>query len=148
MSVVRQDTDYAMRVMVDLARHYEQEALSARQLALAGAISYQFACKILQQLHAANLVQSALGSRGGYCLSRPPAQITLRDIIEAVQGPVLVNKCMLGLDKCTRQLCCTVSKKLAELQDYVGSFLTGVTLDQLCQNRYPEEKVSPNNVKA
>ena len=139
MSLVRQDTDCAMRVMVILSRHYGKRPLSARRLAREAEVSYHFACKILQRLDDADLVESMMGPTGGYRLKRGPQAISMREVIEAVQGSLNVNKCLLGLNVCTRTSTCPVREKLVELQDYVGGFLSDVSLAELVENKHPEE---------
>ena len=134
MSLLRQNTDYALRVMVHLAHSDVNGCISARTLAKEQEISYQFACKILQQLHEAKLVDSTMGPKGGYQLSRPSTEITMRQVIEAVQGPVDLNRCMKGLSSCPRQPSCPVTEKLAILQGQIENYLEQITLNQLTGN--------------
>ena len=137
MSLLRQNTDYALRVMVHLAHDQTNGCISARTLAQEQEISYQFACKILQQLHEAKLVDSAMGPKGGYRLSRPSDQITMSQVIQAVQGPIDLNRCMKGLTTCPRQPHCPVTDKLSTLQNHIENYLQGITLAELTQNGYP-----------
>lgn len=134
MNILRQNTDYALRVMVNLTRNYERKPVSARLLAKQEDISYQFACKILQQLHKAELVESRMGPKGGFALSKPPATIELLDVIEAIQGPVKLNKCLLGANGCPRRPKCAVSGKLVELQEYIEGYLRGITLAEFLRS--------------
>lgn len=131
MNIVRQDTDYALRIMVNLARRCRSGAVSARVLADQEDISYQFTCKILQQLHKARLVGSTMGPKGGFSLAKAPAEICTLEIIEAIQGPVSLNKCLLSTGSCPRQPYCVVSRKLAKLQEYLDAYLRHITLQQL-----------------
>jgi Rrf2 family iron-sulfur cluster assembly transcriptional regulator len=140
MNVVRQDTDYALRVLVNLADRYGRGAVSTKVLAEEGDISYQFACKIMQKLHSAKLVASRMGPKGGFCLGKPPSRVNLLEVIEAVQGPVSLNKCLMKDDVCTRKPKCPVSGKLGQLQEYIESFLGGVTLDEFLKSRGPKKK--------
>lgn len=135
MMVIRQNTDYAFRVMVNLAQNWPSKTVSARALAEAEKVAYQFTCKILQVLHEAKLLESTMGPRGGYRLSRAPEEITMLDVIRAVQGPISVNRCMLGRDNCPRMAYCFVTDKMAELQNWMESFLKGVTLQELVQRQ-------------
>jgi len=141
VSLLRQNTDYALRVMVHLARSDTNGCISARTLAKEQEISYQFACKILQQLHEAKLVESTMGPRGGYRLSRPAEEITMRHVIEAVQVPVNLNRCMKGLATCPRQPICPVAEKLAVLQGQIENYLEGITLAQLTADGQPGRKL-------
>jgi Rrf2 family protein len=134
VNVVRQDADYALRAMGHLAGQFGQEPVSTRVLGTEGGISYQFACKILQKLHEKKLVVSKMGPNGGYSLSRSPDKISLLDVIEAVQGPVVLNKCMPGGSGCDKKASCKVSEKLESLQEYMGEYLAGITLADLLGN--------------
>ena len=69
MNVLRQNSDYALRMMGNLASNYTQRAVSVRMLSQEENVSYQFACKILQELHRAGLVKSEMGAAGGYQVS-------------------------------------------------------------------------------
>jgi Rrf2 family protein len=133
VSVVRQDADYALRAMANLAGRYGSGAVSTRILGTEEGISYQFACKILQRLHEKGLVISSMGPKGGYSLSREPAKINMAEIIEAIQGPVVLNKCMPGGSGCDRKACCKVTARLEWLQGYIGRYMQDITLADLLE---------------
>ena len=147
MDVLRRNTDYALRAMVNLAGHYGNEPLSTRTIAAKEDIPYQLACKIMQKLHKASLVKSCMGPRGGFRLSRRPSKINLLEVIEAVQGPVRLNRCLLGRDVCERQKSCALSRKLANLQEYIDSYLRSITLDELLQSRGTKAKKNTRTLK-
>lgn len=134
MEIVRRNTDYSLRAMLNLARHYGNEPVSARKIAAEEDVSYQLACKLMQRLHDAKLVQSSMGPKGGFRLSRKPSQINVLEIIEAIQGPLSLNRCILSVDACPRQNDCPVHVKLAELQQTMDAYLNGITLHELCSN--------------
>ena len=131
MDILRKNTDYALRIMGNLTGNYGRGMVSVRMLAKEEDVSYQFACKILQKLQAAGLVESAMGPTGGYQLSRQPKQITMLDVIRAMQGEITVNRCTGGPDGCPRQANCPVSSKLCQLQRKVEEFLADVKLQDL-----------------
>lgn len=135
MNLVRQNTDYAFRLLVNLAKRWPDGGASARTLSREEDVSYQFACKILQGLHEAGLVESRMGPRGGYRLAQEPDRITMAQVVTAAQGPLAVNTCMLGLDACPRRETCPISKKLETLQGQIDAFFTGTTLGELVQER-------------
>jgi Rrf2 family protein len=140
MDVLRRNTDYALRAMVNLARHYQQKLVPTREVASQENISYQLTCKLMQKLHYAKLVKSCMGPNGGFQLSRKPSKISLLEVVEAIQGPVSLNKCLLGVDACEQQRNCAVSRELAGLQEYIDSYLRGITLDELLQDRGKKRK--------
>ncbi len=136
MDILRRNTDHALRLMVGLARHQGNGgSVSTRLLAAEQEVSYQLACKLMQQLHEAKLVASAMGPKGGFRLNRPPAEISLLDIIEVVQGPLSLNRCLLKAGVCPRAKICPVRGKIGALQDRMGEYLGGVTLAELASNR-------------
>jgi Rrf2 family protein len=134
MDLVRQPTDYAFRLLVALAQAPDR-TVSTRSLASEGGVSYQFASKIMQTLHDQGLVASVMGPFGGFRLARPAEKVTLLEIIEAVQGPVVVNTCLLGQDTCQRRHICPVRDKLESLQKTMVDYLRSVTLADLVASK-------------
>ncbi len=130
MNVIRQNTDYALRVLVILGRHYGNQPVSTRILARQGQIAYQFACKIMQQLHREKLVKSSMGPKGGFFLAMAPSKINILQVIQALQGPVSLNKCF-GIEGCRRRRNCPVSAALAGLQKQIVTSLRSITLAEV-----------------
>ena len=139
MSILRRNTDYALRAMVNLAGHYGGDVVATRQLSTEEDISYQYAAKIMQLLHAAGLVKSTMGPHGGFSLARPPEKVSLLDIIKAVQGSVSLNDCFLDVDACPRRPTCVISAKIAGLQEYIERSLAGITLAEFATDSMPEQ---------
>jgi len=140
MDVIRRNTDYALRAMLHLAAQWKQEPVSTREVASKEDISYQLACKLMQKLHKAELVRSCMGPRGGFSLARSPSRISLLEVIEAIQGPVNLNRCLLNVDECPRQPVCPVTKRLSELQEYINAYLCSATLGQLLEKHNGKKK--------
>ena len=132
--MIRRNTDYALRLMMNLAGRFGKGAASSRVLSKKEEVSYQLTCKLLQRLNTAGLVKSQMGPTGGFFLGKAPSEIKLAAIVEVIQGPVIVNRCLFGIDVCFRQPNCPISKKLAELQEYIERFFNDVTLDQLLKS--------------
>jgi Rrf2 family protein len=131
MEVILRNTDYALRLMVSLAEHWDQHVVSTRQLAEEQDVSYPLACKLMQKLSGARLVRSAMGGKGGYRLSRPADEMTLLEIVTAIQGPVHVNRCLLPGAGCSRRHACCLCHKLHEVQNLMHRYMAGVTLQAL-----------------
>ncbi len=134
MDMIRRNTDYALRLMINLARNYSKLAVSSRLLAEKEEVPYQLACKLMQKLNYAGLVKSKMGPKGGFFLSKMPSEITISEVVEVIQGPVSVNRCLLGIDVCSFQSNCAIRKKLIQLQEYIERFFNDVTLDKLLES--------------
>jgi Rrf2 family protein len=80
--------DYAVRAALELAAAPEGEPVKGERLAEAQDIPLQFLEHILLELKHARLIQARRGAKGGYWLARPPADITVADVIRAVEGPL------------------------------------------------------------
>ncbi len=131
MELIRRDTDYAFRLAAHLTAAYGSEkTLSAKVLAKETQVSYALTCKILQKLAHVGIVASVMGPRGGWKLAQPPEKVEFRHIIEAVQGPVMVNKCLLGGFKCPLKGKCPAHPKMAQLQKQIAGYLQELTLKE------------------
>jgi len=131
MDLIRRNTDYALRLMVNLAGRFNEGYVSSRVLSQEEGISYQLSCKLLQKLNAAGLLKSAMGVNGGFSLNKPPSKISLSEVIEVVQGPISINRCLLRRDACPRQSSCPITRKLKGLQHSITESLTHITVEDL-----------------
>lgn len=135
MDILRRNTDYALRLMVSLTQHATEGSVSTRVLAEEQDVPYQLACKLMQQLHAAKLVESCMGPKGGFRLSRDPAEINLLDVVEVIQGRLSLNRCLLKDACCPRKDGCPVRSRMGELQNRMDEYLGGITLDDLARTQ-------------
>ena len=134
MELIRRDTDYAFRLAAQLAGAYGgDKALSARVLAKSNSVSYTLACKILQKLTHAGIVESVMGPKGGFRLAKKPDRIHFGQLIEAIQGPVTVNKCLMGGFQCPMKGKCPAKPKMAELQNKINEYLNELTLNEFVE---------------
>jgi Rrf2 family protein len=81
-------TDYAIRAALELAAAEDDKPVKGERIATAQAIPLRFLENILMQLRHAGLVESRRGAEGGYRLARPAAEVTLADVIRAIDGPL------------------------------------------------------------
>ena len=135
MDVLRRNTDYSLRLMLNLAKNYNGNYISARKLTKDGSLSYQHVCKLLQTLNRANLVNSRMGPNGGFCLSRDPSKINLKEIIDVTQGGIRLNKCLSGGEGCEFEEDCELNTKLICLQLYIDGYFSAITLDDILRGR-------------
>ena len=88
--------EYAVRGMLYLGKHQEGQLAMLGDIADAMDAPRTFLAKIFQDLAKKGLVKSSKGIRGGFVLARPPEKITLCEIVEAIEGPIMPNKCLIG----------------------------------------------------
>lgn len=145
MDVLRRNTDYALRAMVALAARFGGKPASTRYLAKSEDVPYQLACKLLQKLHRAGLADSIMGPQGGFYLSRAPGEISVLEVVEAIQGPISLNRCVLGVGACPREDNCPISERLIELQRQINKYLGGLDLDELLRHKKRKTKLKGAN---
>ncbi len=102
---ITREIDYALRIMDFLAKKNNpltSKGINAPAISDKTNVQVKFALKILRKLKIAGLVDSFKGSCGGYSLAKKPSEIKLLDIIEAIDGPVLINNCLDESSECSR----------------------------------------------
>jgi Rrf2 family transcriptional regulator, iron-sulfur cluster assembly transcription factor len=123
--------EYGLRAMTYLARVPEGRVASLREIGRAQEIPESFLAKILQTLVHAGLASSQRGAHGGFALARPGDTISVRDVIEAVDGPVALNGCVLWPEDCTRSGDCALHDVWVRAQHEMMEVLEGVRLSTL-----------------
>jgi Rrf2 family protein len=93
MQITRQ-ADYAVRAVLYLARLGENERAATSQVAKQQHIPPSFLAKIISQLSIAGILHTSRGARGGVTLAHEPKEITLLEVIEAIDGPIMLNECV------------------------------------------------------
>jgi Rrf2 family protein len=126
--VIRQDTEYAMRALVFLALNGKEKRAAVKEIAKGQDLPEHFAYKILRKLTRSGLTTCYMGHSGGFKLARSPEEITLLQVVTAIQGPVTIKNCCLDLESCPRGSICKFSAKLMELQDNLVRSFNGITL--------------------
>ena len=99
MQITRQ-ADYAIRAMLYLSGLKPGERAATSQIADSKKIPSSFLAKIISQLSIAGLIHTSRGARGGVTLARTPAEISILDVVEAIDGPVSLNDCTLNIHSC------------------------------------------------
>ncbi len=135
MRSISKKGDYAIRGMVYLAGQPRDRIVLVGEIAQAMDVPPQFLAKIFQQFGKLGLVRSFRGSGGGLQLGRPPEQITLCEIVEAVEGPIAPNRCVISGGACSRQKACPVHPVWKKVRSSIVEILSGVTLEDLSGRR-------------
>ncbi|WIG54941.1 MAG: Iron-sulfur cluster regulator IscR [Rhodanobacteraceae bacterium] len=126
--------DYASVVMACLARH-PGEVLPAAQVGAETHLEAPTVSKLLKRLAQAGLVDSFRGATGGYRLARSAKDISLAEIVEALDGPIGLTECSLGHAGCERQAFCAVSRDWQGIGAAIDNALRGVSLADMLHRR-------------
>ena len=128
------ESDYAVRIVDYLA--VQPQKVGAGMIAEVTGVTPRFTLKILHKLVSAGLVRSYKGAKGGYELARPAAEITLKDVIETVEGPYTFSRCLDPNHSCKcenagcRQGSCRFQRVYDDISDTVRRKLEQVTFER------------------
>ena len=125
--------DYAVVLMTAAARREPDERLSATELAQETGVPLPTAQKLMGLLANAGLLASARGPRGGFSLTRGVADISLADIVEAVEGPFAMTACSEGRTDCALDAHCRVKPHMGIVGAKVRGALGAVSLQELAR---------------
>lgn len=123
--------EYAIRGLVYLAGMPFGKVCLLNDIAAAVDVPPTFLAKIFQQFSKIGLVKSFRGTGGGFLLGRAPENITLLEVVEAVEGPIFPNRCVVAPTDCGRSGICNVHPVWKRVQGEVRNVLAEVTLKEL-----------------
>ena len=133
MQITRQ-ADYAVRAVLHLARAGNAERAATSAIAKEQNIPPSFLAKIISQLSIAGLLHTSRGARGGVTLAREPKDITLLEVIEAIDGPIQLNECVGSDGVCTFDDNCPIKSVWCEAQEELVARLKKTDFAQLLAN--------------
>ena len=137
--------DYGLMSLMHLAQHPERSSWSAREISQTYDIPLELLSKILQKLVQKGLLVSHAGTYGGYSLSRDPGEISAAEIIEAIEGPLLLANCVSEEGVCGQFEKCNLKTPLQRLNDLVAQTFRTLSIEELAQQQTQElkEKLVP-----
>lgn len=124
---------YGLRASLFLASNQNGEYISIREMSDKLDISFHFLTKILQQLTAAGLMESYKGPNGGVRLTKSGSEVSLFEIVEAIDGKDLFTECALGLPGCGTEKPCPLHDKWADTRDSIRAMLENTNLVELAK---------------
>ena len=92
--------DYAVRAVYELSRREPGTLVQTREIADAQGLPERYLAKVIQSLARAGVLRTARGNQGGVSLARPPAEISVREVFEAVDGPLELHRCRQRPEPC------------------------------------------------
>jgi Rrf2 family protein len=132
MQITRQ-ADYAVRAVLYLAQLGPEQRAATSQIAQEKQIPPSFLAKIVSQLSVAGLLQTSRGARGGVSLARHPKDISILEVVEAIDGPILLNECVASNGVCVFGDTCPMRPLWCDAQSELVSRLKSTTFDNFLQ---------------
>jgi len=133
---------YGARLMLELALHYEKGTVLLKDIAKNQEISEGYLEHLLPVLKAAGLITSSRGAHGGYTLARDPSKITLKDVVQSLEGSLSPVECVDTSAVCQRIKSCVTRDVWKELGEKISQTLDSVTLKDMIERQKDKKKVS------
>jgi len=129
--------DYGLMAIHYIAVHEDLGAVSAKRIAEEFRIPAELLAKILQRLAKQGLIQSQNGPKGGYALAHRPAEITVGQVVRALEGPINIVSCLEDTT-CPQMDRCNLRRPVQKIQASIGQMLDTMSLAELMSDDVPE----------
>ncbi|RME88813.1 MAG: Rrf2 family transcriptional regulator [Anaerolineae bacterium] len=133
MKRLTRQTDYAIRVLLALARRGPEARLSTAEIRQEMLIPPALSARIVAELARGEFILTYPGRDGGIRLARPPAKITLLEVVEFFEGPIHVSECIEGKVDCPFEANCPVRRRWARIDDLLRQELQMTTFQELAE---------------
>jgi Rrf2 family protein len=124
---------YGVRMMIDLALHNGEEPVLLKDIARRQGISEKYLWNLINPLKTVGFVQSIRGAHGGYKLAKDPADITLKDIMRVLEGPLCLVDCVENPSSCKRSPTCITRDVWCEASQSFINTLESMTLEKMIE---------------
>jgi Rrf2 family protein len=125
--------DYGLQLLAALQQSDKNNVLSLRAFSEENSISFLFLQKIVQSLKKANMVGSVQGAGGGYYLTRDIEHLTLKEVMEAIEGPYALVLCQKKIGACKKEHNCTVRPTLSKMRDDLSEYFGQIRVKDFIQ---------------
>jgi Rrf2 family protein len=125
--------DYGLRAMLDLAAYYGQGPIESADIASRQCVPEQYLDQILMTLRKEGLVKSVRGPKGGHMLARPPAQITMAQVLQAIEGYVPPMECLPNPGFCQLSPGCALREVWQKVDEMTQQLLMSTTIEELAR---------------
>jgi len=131
MLEITRQADYALRACVEVAHSTSVERIPTAEIAARQGIPLPFLAKIVSQLVIRGILDSTRGANGGVKLARPPEEISLLEVIEAIDGPVALNRCTREPSSCEMMSTCPLCEIFGEAEESLTRRFRTTTLSDI-----------------
>lgn len=122
---------YGLRILLDIAQHQQEGPVALRDISRREAISQKYLWQVINPLKVAGLLRATRGAHGGYRLAKSPARISLRDVVDILEGPVSVVACVQMPGSCDRSDTCIARAAWTAVETRLNDAMEGITLKTL-----------------
>jgi Rrf2 family protein len=129
--------------MLDVALHCAEGPVHLRDIARRQQVSKKYLEHLTRRLEGAGLLRSIRGAGGGMSLARPPSEISVSEILEALEGPASLVECVDNPERCPRSGSCATRDIWMDIGRLLGAFLESKTLADLCREQREKEQAAP-----
>ncbi len=135
---ITQEADYGLRVVLYLSKMEYGKRIDAGTMAEYTGIPLRFLLKLIRKLIDSGIIKSYRGVKGGYALNKLPEEITLKDVVEAIDGPISVNRCLIDPEFCNAKQKgpCEIHRALVGVQQKLLKELEKINFKELKDGKY------------
>jgi Rrf2 family protein len=139
--------EYGLRGVLFLARQPAERFILVSEISKYQHIPETFLAKIFQRLSKAGLLRSSRGSKGGFSLGKPAGSITMREVIEAIDGPIALIRCLRREGECDDEELCPIYPVWSKAQQQLLEILDSTTVEDLARQMVRNEKKRREEVR-
>jgi Rrf2 family protein len=125
--------EYAIRALLDITLHQNEQPIMSKHIAARQDVPIKFLFQIIPDLKGAGLIVTTRGNGGGIYLNKKPSEVTVRQIVEAIEGPFAINQCLIGRNSCSRKPACPLHDVWRKAQEGMLAVLESTTLESLSE---------------
>jgi Rrf2 family cysteine metabolism transcriptional repressor len=141
---------YGVRALFEIARHFGKGPLTIKEIAERQKISLSYLEQILHRLGKAGIIESVRGPHGGYELGRRPADLTIGDVVRALEGPIALSHCLepgVSSESCYQAEDCVARMVWAKVGQKIEEALDSITFEHLLRQYQGKERPQPSGRK-
>ncbi len=136
MKLTTRKSDYGLRAILDLAQHYGQGPVQCSAIARRQDIPEDYLDQLLIAMRKAGLIRSVRGPQGGHLLAKPPAQIMMGEVIEALDGSLAPMECVTDPGCCTQSPGCALREVWIKVDEYTHQLVMSTSIEELARQHH------------
>jgi Rrf2 family protein len=125
---------YGVRLMLDIALNCADGPVCLRDISKRQGITEKYLWHLINPLKSAGVIESVRGAHGGYILAKPLSEISIKEIVRALEGPLTLVKCVEKPGSCTKAKSCVARDVWVEVAEKISQTLEAVTLKDIVEN--------------